>query len=127
MNRVFFPSFFRRSDEALMQVEYSFPRADPREIDALTWKEIWLADARRCGLIDDDHRVELFDFKTFCMHFNGYGMEGQALVDADPSLVRQDSNIHPVVPSMANLNLNRYVPRTVELVASVLARSGTER
>jgi len=127
MNRVFFPSFFRRSDEALMQVEYSFPKADPREIDAETWKEIWLADARRCGLIDDDHRVELFDFKTFCMHFNGYGMEGQALVDADPSLVRQDSNIHPVVPSMANLNLNRYVPRTVELVASVLARSGTAR
>jgi len=123
MNRAFFPAFFRGSNEALMQVEYSLPKADTREIDAETWKQIWLADARRAGLIDDDHHVELFDFKTFCMHFNGYGMEGEALVDADPSLVREDSNIHPVVPSMANLNLNRYVPRTVRQVAAVLAES----
>ena len=56
------------------------------------------------------------------MHFNAYGMEGQRLIDADPSLVRADSNLRPVVPSMANLNLNRYVPQTVEYVASILGR-----
>ncbi len=121
MNRVFFPSFFRGTEEPLMQVEYAFPEADERPLDEETWKEIWLADARRCGLIDDGHRVELFDFKTFRMHFNGFGMEGEPLVDADPSLLRPDSNIHPVMPSMANLNLNGYVPGTVEQVACVLA------
>lgn len=58
------------------------------------------------------------------MHFNGYGAEGEALRDADSALLKRDSNVHPVVPSMANLNLNRYVPRAVRDVTALLAARG---
>ena len=63
-----------------------------------------------------------FDFKSFPLHFNAFGAEGEPLRDADPTLVSSESNIRPVVPSMANLNLNGYVPRVVDYVTSVLAR-----
>ena len=56
------------------------------------------------------------------LHFNAYGMEGEALVDADPCLIRADSNLHAVVPSMNNLNLNNHVPRTVSEVTALVCR-----
>jgi len=82
----------------------------------------WLGELRALGLVTAAHGVEEFDFKTVNLHFNAFGMEGEALVDADPALIRAGSNLHPVVPSMANLNLNNYVPRTVADVGAVLAR-----
>ena len=62
--------------------------------------------------------------RSFPMHFNGFGMEGEPLLDADPRLIRPDSNVHAVVPSMANLNLNRYVPRAIRDVTALLANRG---
>jgi hypothetical protein len=121
MSRVFFPARFRGSDEPLMQIEYAFPAAEDRPREADWWRAAWLEDAGRLGLVDRRHRVELFDFRSFRMHFNGFGMEGERLRDADPGLLRADSNVRPVVPSMANLNLNDYVPRSVAYVLSVLA------
>ncbi len=106
------------------QIEYAFPEAEDRRVDQDHWLEVWLEGLRRLGILDDDHRVEEFDFKTRLMHFNGFGMEGEPLRDADPSLLRADTNIRPVTPSMANFNLNIHVPRSIRFVASVLAESG---
>jgi hypothetical protein len=122
LNRVYFPARFRESNDPLMQVEYVFPRAEERPLDGDHWRRTWVENAGRLGLIDDRHRVETFDFKTFCMHFNAFGMEGEPLRDADPSLLRADSNVRPVVPSMANLNVNAYVPRVIDYVTSSLTR-----
>lgn len=123
VSRIYFPAAFRESSDALMQMEFAVPRAIawPEEPDH--WRESWLASARSLGLLSDRHRVEEFDYRSFPMHFNGFGVEGEPLRDADPRLIRSDSNIRPLAPSMANLNLNRYVPRTIGSVASTLGRS----
>ena len=121
-NRVFFPSNFREVDEPLLQVEHAFPKTDDEPIDADHWRDAWLEDCRRLGILDDDHRVEAFDFKTFCMHFNAYGMDGVPLEEADPTKLATDSNIFPVTPSLFRLNLNSHVPRDISFVTSVLAK-----
>lgn len=123
LSRVYFPAAFRESTDALMQVEFAVPRAVSWPEDPDDWRESWLASARSLGWLDDRHQVEEFDYRSFPMHFNGFGAEGEPLRDADPRLIRADSNIRPLVPSMANLNLNRYVPRTIDCVASALGRS----
>ena len=121
INRMHFPARFRHSDESLLQIEFAVPAHDPSwEWSDAEWRERWLDDARRLAVIDADHRVEEFDVRSFVMHFNAFGAEGEALQDADPSLLDPDTNIIPVVPSMANLNLNRYVPRVVRDVKSAL-------
>jgi hypothetical protein len=121
INRIYFPGRFRESDDPLMQVEFAFPSVEPRSLDGEEWKRTWLEDLARLGVLDSGHRVEMFDFKTRKLHFNSYGMEGEKLVDADPTLLEASSNIFPVVPSMANLNLNAHVPRDVAYVISVLS------
>ncbi len=120
INRIYFPAFFRESDEALMQIEFAVPRAHQHPLDSTHWRETWLANTRRLGILDDEHQVEMFDFKTRPIHFNAFGMEGERLQDADSSLIDGSSNIFPLVPSMANLNLNSHVPRTISDVISVL-------
>ena len=122
INRVSFPARFRDSEEPLLQIEFAFPRAEDRPIDPAGWKQRWLADLRRLGIVGDQHEVLDYDFKSVPLHFNAYGMEGEALVDADPCLIRADSNLHAVVPSMNNLNLNNHVPRTVSEVTALVCR-----
>ena len=123
INRIYFPALFRRTDDALLQVEFALPLASDLPTDAEYWRESWLTSLRELGVLDHSHAVELFDFKTRAMHFNAFGMEGEPLVDADPGLLRADSNVYPPMPSMANLNLNSHVPRTVAYVTDVLSRS----
>ncbi len=105
-----------------MQVEYVVPRADKPPLESDHWRDTWLEDTRRIGILDDAHQVEVFDFKTRPIHFNSFGMEGHPLKDADIAQLNGDSNIYPLQPSMANLNLNSYVPKTVDYVTSVLSR-----
>lgn len=124
INRITFPARFRVSDEPLVQVEFAFPRAEAWPTEADYWRDTWLGDLRALGLLDDANQVEEFDFKTFPIHYNAFGMEGEPLREADPSLLR-DSNIRPVAPSLANLNLNTHVPRTVSCVTAVLANPAT--
>jgi protoporphyrinogen oxidase len=121
VNRIYFPARFRESEEPLLQVEFAVPRAGVWPDDPEHWRQAWLASLRRLGLLDNDHVVEEFDYRAFPLHFNGFGAEGEPLRDADPALLGPGSNIRPVVPSMANLNVNRYVPRAVSYVAAVLA------
>jgi protoporphyrinogen oxidase len=121
INRVSFPARFSGSNDPLMQIEYAYPVADPPDLDDAGFRERWLADLGKLGLLDAGHRVEEYDFRGFELHYNGYGMEGERLREADPSLIREDSNIRPVVPSLANLNLNAHVPRSIEYVSRVLA------
>lgn len=123
INRLYRPAAFRESDEPLIQIEYAFPCADERPLQSAHWLEIWLRNLRALGLIEDTHRVEMFDFKTRKMHFNSFGMEGERLRDADPMLLEPDSNIYPVTPSMANLNLNAHIPSDLEYVESVAGGS----
>lgn len=118
VNRISFPARFRESDDPLMQIEFAVPRAEPWPTDPNHWRDAWVASATRLGLLDPSHRAEEFDFRSFPMHFNAFGAEGEPLRDADPGLLRPDTNVRPVVPSMANLNLNRYVRRAVAYVAS---------
>jgi glycine/D-amino acid oxidase-like deaminating enzyme len=120
INRAYFPSRFRESDEPLLQVEFAVPKAEDWSVDSGFWRDTWLDGARRIGLIDGGHAVEEYDFKSVTMHFNGFGMEGVPLVDADPRYF-EGSNVHPVAPSMANLNLNTHVPRTVREVTAVIS------
>jgi len=121
INRVHFPDELRGTDEALMQIEFAFPAmADGWTLDADDWRDRWFEDARAIGLLDEAHRVEEFDFRALKMHFNAFGAEGEPLRDADPSLLDRSSNLHPIAPSMANLNLNRYVPRALRDVSDVL-------
>ena len=126
INRIYFPAAFRGANEAKLQIEFAFPVAEDGErgLDANDWRERWLGDLRALGLLDDDHQVELFDFKTRPLHFNGFGMEGVPLEDADPALIDVNSNVYPLTPSMANLNLNDHVPRTVAGVTQLLAGAG---
>lgn len=119
LNRVYLPSRFRNADEPYLQIEFSFPANEERPLEPEHWRASWMESLRRLGLVKDQ-AVKEFDFKTFVMHFNAYGAEGKPLQDADPSVL-VDSNIHPVVPSLANLNLNRYVPRVVRDVSALLA------
>lgn len=121
ISRIYFPARFRESSEPLMQVEFAVPLRGDWPTDPEAWLERWSNDLRRVGILDADHRVEEFDFKTRAMHFNSFGMEGIPLVDADPALLHPNSNVRPVVPSMANLNLNAHVPRTIDYVTSVVA------
>ena len=119
LNRVYLPARFRNADEPYLQIEFSFPVNEERPLEPEHWRDAWMGSLRRLGLVQDQAITE-FDFKTFVMHFNAYGAEGQPLQDADPSVL-VDSNIHAVVPSLANLNLNRYVPRVVRDVSALLA------
>lgn len=121
LNRVYFPGSFRESDEPLMQVDFAVPCAENPSTDPDYWQHAWTKDLTTLGVLDGNHRVEMFDYKTNRMHFNSYGMEGEPLVDADVSLLQDDSNIRPLIPSMANLNLNSHVPRNIAYVSSVLA------
>lgn len=124
LNRVSFPGRFRHSDEPLVQVEFSVPVAEAWPQTADDWLPRWVDDLRRLGVLDAAHRVEESDFRSFQMHFNAFGAEGEALVDADASLLAPDSNVHPIAPSMANLNLNTYVPQALAYVREVMAGAG---
>lgn len=122
MGRLYFPGAFRESGEPVLQIEHAVPAAVEVPADPAHWRDAWWRGLLRLGLVGEGHSIVEFDYKSVVMHFNGYGMEGEALRDADPGLIDPRSNLHAVVPSMANLNLNRYVPRVVAQVAAVLAR-----
>jgi hypothetical protein len=128
INRVYFPAHFRCNDEALMQVEFAYPIAEqnawPEDPDE--WKARWLEQCRGLGLITPEHAVVEFDFKSVRMHYNGFGMEGEALIDADPSLLDPQSNVEPVIPSMANLNLNTYVPEVLACVTNAIGKDAAD-
>lgn len=124
LNRVSFPARFRHSDEPLVQVEFAVPVAETWPQAAADWLPRWVDDLRRLGVLDEAHRVEESDFRSFQMHFNAFGAEGEALVDADAGLLARDGNVHPIVPSMANLNLNTYVPQALAYVREVMAGAG---
>jgi len=103
-----------------MQVEFAFPVAENRPLDGEIWKNEWLDSLRELRILSERHGVEQFDLKTRPLHFNGYGMEGVKLIDADPSQIDPGSNVYPVVPSMSNLNLNSHIPLDIEYVTRVL-------
>ena len=120
INRVSMVGKIRDDGSPLLQIENAFPLAADDPIDAPHWQAAWTDALRRIGVITD-HKIEAFDFKTFPMHFNAYGMEGEALVDADPSLIDPNANLFPVSPSMANWNTNTYIPRVIREVTQRLA------
>jgi hypothetical protein len=103
-----------------MQIEYAVPAAEDWSEDPEYWCDGWMASMRRLGVLDAQHEVEEFDFKSLPMHFNAFGVEGEALQEADPTVLRADTNVYPVAPSLSNLNLNRHVPRSLRYVTSVL-------
>ena len=122
LDRVSFPGKFSQSGAAQLQVEFAFPVADAEtSLDPAYWQQTWLADLHRIGLLRDDHVVEQFDYRNFRMHFNSFGMEGVPHTEADPALIRADSNIIPVAPSVLNRNLNASVPQYLETVMHALA------
>jgi protoporphyrinogen oxidase len=123
LNRVSLPGALRASDEPLLQVEFAVPIAEDWPTAADVWRETWIADLRRLGLLTATHRVDDFDFRAVPMHFNAFGTEGEPLRDADPAAIDPHGNIRPVAPSMANWNLNHYVPQALQYAAAVLARS----
>ena len=122
LDRISFPGRFTRSGGPVLQVEFAFPAADettPRE--AGHWREVWLGDLRRLGLLGDAHQVESFDFKCFRMHYNSFGAEGEPRREPDTTLIHPASNIRPVAPTTQNRNLNSSVPLYLDYVTRVLA------
>ncbi|MCA8974161.1 MAG: NAD(P)-binding protein [Planctomycetes bacterium] len=122
VNRISRPASFRGSDDPLLQVEFAVPIAEDWPREAAVWQRYWQDDLVALGLLAADHRVVEFDFRDVPLHFNAFGAEGEPLRDADPALVDPAGNMRPVVPSMANLNLNAYVPQVVADVAATMAR-----
>jgi glycine/D-amino acid oxidase-like deaminating enzyme len=126
INRVQFPSALRGSDDALMQVEFAVPvHDDSWTLDSAEWRTRWWDDLTQLGLLDAGHRALDFEFRSFEMHFNGFGAEGEPLRDADPTSVPADTNLLALAPSMANLNLNRYVPQVVADVVAAVSETGS--
>jgi glycine/D-amino acid oxidase-like deaminating enzyme len=124
IDRVSFPGIFSGSQAPLLQVEFAFPSADtdtPTEPDH--WRRTWSSELERLRLLDRRHRVEVFDFRSFRMHYNSFGAEGVELRDADTALLKPGSNIHPVAPTMRNRNLNASVPLYLQSVIGALAGS----
>ena len=89
-------------------------------LDAGHWRERWLADLRRLGLLGESHRVQDFDFKRVRMHYNSFGAEGRPRQEPDPSALHPSTNIRPVAPTNQNRNLNGSVPLYLDYVARVL-------
>jgi|GEM_PF-1472441 len=117
LDRISFPGKFAQTDAPQLQVEFAFPAAGPElPLEAAHWRGVWRDELQQLGLIDKDHRLESFDFRNFRMHFNSFGAEGVPHEEADPTLLRADSNIVPVAPSVLNRNLNASVPRYLEAV-----------
>ncbi|MGE0433336.1 MAG: NAD(P)-binding protein [Planctomycetota bacterium] len=126
LDRVNYPGKFNCSGAPQLQCEYAFPVADGERLglplEADFWRERWLDNLRRIGLIDDRHTVESFDFRNFRMNFNSFGAEGEPRVEADAGLIRDDGNIVAVAPTTQNRNLNGSVPLWLESITQALAR-----
>jgi hypothetical protein len=121
IDRISFPGKFAGTDAPVLQVEFAFPVADASTpLDADYWRERWVADLRRLGLLTESHRVSDFDFKKVRMHYNSFGAEGQARIEPDPSMLHPSTNIRPVAPTNQNRNLNGSVPLYIDHVARVL-------
>jgi hypothetical protein len=121
IDRVSFPGRFAGTDAPLLQVEFAFPAADERiPLESATWRETWLADLWRLGLVGAAHRVESFEFRCFRMHYNSFGAEGQPRREPDSGQIHPRSNVRPVAPTQQNRNLNGSVPLYLEYVARVL-------
>ncbi len=121
MDRINFPGKFARTNAPQLQVEFAFPVADQSlTLKPTDWQERWLSELHRLGLLTGQHQLEMFDFRSFRMHFNSFGAEGEEIRDADPSLLMAGSNIHPVAPTMQNPNINGSVPLYLKHVIGVL-------
>ncbi|MDX1390677.1 MAG: hypothetical protein R3344_15920, partial [Acidobacteriota bacterium] len=122
IDRISFPGKFAGTGAPTLQVEFAFPAADRASpLESGHWRTVWLENLGRLGLLEDTHRVETFDFKSFRMHYNSFGAEGEPRREPDPAVIHPASNIRPVAPTMQNRNLNGSVPLYLEYVTRVLA------
>ena len=122
IDRISFPGKLAQTNAPHLQLEFAFPVAHEKvPLESQHWQQTWLSDLKRLGLLGGGHRLESFDFRSFRMHYNSFGAEGEDCRDADPTLLMPDSNIHPVAPTMQNRNINGSVPLYLHQVIDVLA------
>jgi hypothetical protein len=113
INRVSFPGKFAREADDLVQVEFSFPRADESwSEDPEHWRDRWIASPS-AEIVD-------FDFKRFPTLYNCYGVEGVRMPEVELELP-PESNLRPVLPSIRSINLSTRIPQFLEFVARDLA------
>ncbi len=123
IDRISFPGKFNQSDAPLLQIEFAFPVADTSlPLEPSHWRGTWVSELERMGLLGERHSLEYFDFRNFQMHYNSFGAEGKACIDADASLLKPDSNVYPVAPTMQNRNINSSVPLYLQNVLEVLTK-----
>ena len=124
IDRISFPGKFAGTGAPALQIEFAFPVADRETpLEADHWRATWIENLKRLGLLDDTHRVETFDYKSFRMHYNSFGAEGEPRREPDPAILHPESNIRPVAPTLQNRNLNGSVPLYLEYVTRVLAEN----
>ncbi len=85
INRVHFPDELRGTDEPPDADRVRLPSECGR-VDAGRRRVARSVARRRArvGLLDEDHQVEEFDFRSFQMHFNAFGAEGRAAPGCRP-------------------------------------------
>ena len=122
INRASFPGVLSGSGQPLVQLEFAFPRADtswPRDGDA--WRERWLDSLDRLGIATRDNPLRGYDFKTFPILYNCYGIEGEPMPEVDFSDIPPTSNLRPVLPSIRNININTRVPQFLRYLVDELS------
>ncbi len=127
INRLSFPGRISFGENNLVQVEFCYPKADAEfsiEPEG-SWRDGWLDSLRRLGIVADGNELRAFDFRTFQIIFNHFGVEGKPFDRIRFDDFHPSANIVPVLPSVANVNINTRIPQYLSFVADEVAAWGT--
>ncbi len=123
INRLSFPGKLALEADDLVQLEFAFPR-DSKDfgVEPGFWHESWLTSLRQLGIAQADNEVLDFDFKTFPILYNSFGIEGKPMPEVDFTDLSPDSNLRPVEPTIRKVNINTRVPMYLRYLAEDLSR-----
>ena len=126
MNRVSFPGKLALDRDDRVQIEFAFPKDhELGERNDSFWMESWLSSLKQLGIVPLDAEVADFDLKRVLTFYNSFGIDGRPMPEVDLSFVPEDSNLRPVIPTIAKANINRRVPQYFEFLARDLASNPT--
>ncbi len=115
INRMTFPGSFAQSRNDLVQVEFAFPRdAKDFEREAAVWREDWMSSLENLGIISASNDLLDFDFKTFPIFYNTYGVDGQVAPEIRFDALPEESNLRPLHLTVKNVNINTRLPQIVK-------------
>ncbi|MHC5063814.1 MAG: FAD-dependent oxidoreductase [Planctomycetota bacterium] len=121
INRMTFPGSFAKARNDLVQVEFAFPR-DSKEYqrDPGVWREDWANSLQEMGIVGEGNALQAFDFKTFPIYYNTFGIDGQPAPEIEFDSLPADSNLIPVLLTVKNVNINTRIPQIVSFLTEVM-------